>query len=58
MFANLFRGLSKGEKAEDNPWGGVTLEWQIPSPPPMGNFKKIPVVNRGPYDFKEQDKSE
>jgi cytochrome c oxidase subunit 1 len=57
MFANLFRALFKGEKAEDNPWGGATLEWQIPSPPPTENFGKIPTVKRGPYDFKGHGKN-
>jgi cytochrome c oxidase subunit 1 len=53
MFGNLFRGLMKGEEAGDNPWAAATLEWQIPSPPPTENFDKIPVVNRGPHDFRE-----
>jgi len=53
MFTNLFRGLFKGEKAGDNPWGGATLEWQIPSPPPKENFEEIPVIRHGPYDFEE-----
>jgi cytochrome c oxidase subunit 1 len=57
MFANLFRGLFKGEKAEDNPWDAATLEWQIPSPPPSENFEKIPVIQHGPYDFKEFDQN-
>jgi len=52
MFGNLIRGLIRGEKADDNPWGGATLEWKIPSPPPMENFEKIPTVDRGPYDFR------
>jgi len=53
MFANLFRGLFKGERAENNPWGAATLEWQISSPPPTENFEEIPVIQHGPYDFKE-----
>jgi len=53
MFGNFFHALFKGEKAADNPWGGATLEWQIPSPPPTENFEKIPIIQRGPYDFKE-----
>jgi cytochrome c oxidase subunit 1 len=57
MFWNLFKGLLKGEKAGDNPWSAATLEWQIPSPPSTENFEKIPVVNRGPYDFKEYDEN-
>jgi cytochrome c oxidase subunit I len=52
MFVNLFQGLRKGEKAGSNPWGGATLEWQIPSPPPKENFEKIPVVEKGPYEFR------
>ncbi len=52
IFFNLFQGLRKGEKSGNNPWGGATLEWQIPSPPPMNNFEKIPLVEKGPYEFK------
>jgi cytochrome c oxidase subunit I len=52
MFGNLFYSLLRGERAENNPWGGATLEWQITSPPPAENFKKIPVVGRGPYEFR------
>jgi cytochrome c oxidase subunit 1 len=51
MLGNLFYSLFRGERAENNPWGGATLEWQITSPPPANNFKKIPVVDRGPYEF-------
>jgi cytochrome c oxidase subunit 1 len=52
IFFNLLQALRKGERAGDNPWGGATLEWQIPSPPPAENFEKIPTVERGPYEFK------
>jgi cytochrome c oxidase subunit 1 len=51
IFFNLVQGLRKGQKAGDNPWGGATLEWQISSPPPINNFEKIPVVEKGPYEF-------
>lgn len=27
-----------------DPWEGRTLEWSIPSPPPLGNFIKRPLV--------------
>jgi cytochrome c oxidase subunit 1 len=50
MFVNLVRAFFRGKKAEDNPWGGTTLEWQVASPPPKENFKEIPVVTRGPYE--------
>ncbi|MBI2264551.1 MAG: cbb3-type cytochrome c oxidase subunit I [Armatimonadetes bacterium] len=51
MAINLLAALWKGKKAEANPWGGTTLEWQIPSPPPPENFEEIPRVDRGPYEF-------
>ncbi len=52
IFFTLVQGLRKGQRAGDNPWEGATLEWQIPSPPPINNFEKIPVVERGPYEFR------
>jgi cytochrome c oxidase subunit 1 len=51
IFLNLIHGYRKGEKARGNPWGASTLEWQTSSPPPAENFEKIPVVERGPYEF-------
>ena len=50
MIANLLSGLKNGKKAPDNPWGGTTLEWTVPSPPPLENFEEIPTVTTGPYD--------
>jgi len=53
MFYNVIRGCFKGTPVEANPWGGASLEWQIPSPPPTENFgEDDPVVTHGPYDFK------
>ncbi|MCC6865244.1 MAG: cbb3-type cytochrome c oxidase subunit I [Ignavibacteria bacterium] len=49
MFGNLLYALLKGPKAPMNPWGGTTLEWKVPSPPPLENFEEIPVVTGGPY---------
>jgi cytochrome c oxidase subunit 1 len=48
---NVFLSLKNGKKANDNPWGATTLEWQTPTPPPHGNFLKEPIVHRGPYDY-------
>ncbi len=50
LFANLAIALYRGKKAPQNPWEGVSLEWQIPSPPPLENFEEIPKVGR-PYVF-------
>jgi cytochrome c oxidase subunit 1 len=52
MLVNLYRGLLKGAAVGNNPWGGATLEWTIPSPPPTENFAAEPVVTHGPYDLK------
>jgi cytochrome c oxidase subunit 1 len=51
FFANLFVALFKGKKAGQNPWGGVTLEWQVPAPPPLENFDVIPEIKSRPYIF-------
>ncbi|MSQ14303.1 MAG: cytochrome c oxidase subunit I [Dehalococcoidia bacterium] len=41
---NVFRSLRKGPRAGNDPWNARTLEWSIPSPPPVYNFAEIPVV--------------
>jgi cytochrome c oxidase subunit 1 len=38
VFVNLGISLFRGKKAPVNPWGGSTLEWQAPTPPPLYNF--------------------
>ncbi len=53
MLVNLLLSLKKGEPAVSDPWGGTTLEWKIPSPPPLHNFTHEPVVPDYPYDFSE-----
>jgi len=53
MFINLWNSIRKGAPVGMNPWGGATLEWSVPSPPPMENFgEEDPVVTKGPYDYK------
>jgi cytochrome c oxidase subunit 1 len=51
MFHNLGRALRRGPPAPANPWGGVTLEWSTPSPPPGEDFAVIPQVPEHPYTF-------
>jgi cytochrome c oxidase subunit 1 len=41
---NLVRSRRSGEEAGNDPWGGPTLEWSIPSPPPEYNYATIPTV--------------
>ncbi len=54
MIYNLVRASKHGEIAPANPWHGVTLEWQIPSPPPHENFDEIPEIKHAPYLFKKE----
>jgi cytochrome c oxidase subunit 1 len=49
----FIHALIKGKKATSNPWGGVTLEWHIPSPPIQENFEVIPTITHKPYDFSQ-----
>ena len=48
---NFFYSMFKGVKAEKNPWQANTLEWTADSPPPHGNWKELPTVYRGPYEY-------
>jgi cytochrome c oxidase subunit 1 len=41
---NFLKSYKSGAIAGNDPWGGGTLEWTIPSPPPEYNFAKIPLV--------------
>src|SRR6266700_3578533 len=45
FLVNLFTSLRSGEIAGDDPWDGATLEWSIPSPPPVYNFARIPIID-------------
>ena len=38
--------IRRGEKGTDNPWGALTLEWTIPSPPAYHAFNDTPIVTR------------
>jgi cytochrome c oxidase subunit 1 len=42
---NVVRTMRRGERATGDPWDGRTLEWSIPSPPPIHNFESIPTVH-------------
>jgi cytochrome c oxidase subunit I len=52
LFVNVIRSLSSGAPAGENPWGAWTLEWATASPPPHGNFLRLPQVvsDRPLYD--------
>jgi cytochrome c oxidase subunit 1 len=46
FLANVARSVRKGAAAGSDPWDGRTLEWAIPSPPPVYNFASVPAVRR------------
>ncbi|MBM4195814.1 MAG: cytochrome c oxidase subunit I [Gammaproteobacteria bacterium] len=50
---NMVWSTWRGQKADPNPWGATTLEWQTPDTPPKhGNWgPKLPEVYRWAYDF-------
>jgi cytochrome c oxidase subunit 1 len=50
FYVNLIVSYTQGEKAAQDPWDGRTLEWSIPSPVPVYNFRHIPLVRgRDPW---------
>ncbi|HOR26903.1 MAG TPA: cbb3-type cytochrome c oxidase subunit I, partial [Candidatus Sumerlaeota bacterium] len=49
--AYLLWSLWKGAKAPRNPWGSLSLEWQIETPPIHQNFLETPVIEGMPYDY-------
>lgn len=53
MFINLWASFRVRVRASADPWGGTTLEWQVPSPPPLHNFVNEPRIPDYPYDFSE-----
>jgi cytochrome c oxidase subunit 1 len=42
---NLLKSRKSGAIAGNDPWGGATLEWELPSPPPDYNFATLPHVD-------------
>ena len=55
MFVNIIKGARKGKPAGDNPWNGLTLEWQTSSPPILENFHTPPDLKYGAYDYDKID---
>lgn len=45
LFAvNVILSIWKGRPAGDDPWGGDSLEWAVPSPPPNYGFAVAPII--------------
>jgi cytochrome c oxidase subunit 1 len=56
LIINLVRSRKHGELAGTNPWDAPTLEWATSSPPPVYNFRHIPLVtsNNPLWDHRER----
>jgi cytochrome c oxidase subunit I len=48
---NMITSWRGGPRSVANPWRGLTLEWQVSSPPPIFNFDRVPTVVGGPYEY-------
>jgi cytochrome c oxidase subunit 1 len=48
---NIVTSWRGGPVSVANPWRGLTLEWQVSSPPPIFNFDRLPTVVGGPYEY-------
>jgi len=52
FFYNCISSWIRGEEAGPNPWKSNTLEWTTDTTPPgHGNWKELPTVYRGPYEY-------
>jgi len=38
-------------QAVGNPWGSRSVEWMLPSPPPVTTWEASPVFVSGPYEY-------
>jgi cytochrome c oxidase subunit 1 len=45
FIVNVVRTMRAGKIAGNDPWDARTLEWAIPSPPPVYNFARVPHVH-------------
>ena len=48
---NVVSSWILGEKAGNNPWKAIGLEWLTTSPPSVENFEELPIVIAPPYRY-------
>jgi cytochrome c oxidase subunit 1 len=51
LFNVIYSLIIVRRPAESNPWHSKALEWQVPTPVPVNNFEKIPVIDSDPYEY-------
>lgn len=54
IFGNLVYSVFKGKAAGINPYQSLSLEWTVPSPPPLTNFDEVPTVTSWTYGYGEE----
>ena len=53
LYNLVYSMFFKRVRAPANPWGSKSLEFQLPSPVPVHNFDRIPVITGDPYGYGE-----
>ena len=54
LLGAVVRSWSHGEPSGPNPWHANSLEWLVPTPPPLENFDVLPVITEDPYNYGEE----
>jgi cytochrome c oxidase subunit 1 len=54
LLGAVVRSWSHGVPAGPNPWQANSLEWLVPTPPPLENFDVLPVITEDPYNYREE----
>ena len=53
LLGAIITSWRRGEPSGPNPWQANSLEWLVPTPPPLENFDVLPVITEDPYNFRE-----
>jgi cytochrome c oxidase subunit 1 len=54
LLGAVITSWNKGEPSGPNPWHANSLEWLVPTPPPLENFDVLPVITEDPYNYGEE----
>jgi len=54
LLGAVVRSWNHGEPSGPNPWHANSLEWMVPTPPPLENFDVLPVITEDPYNYREE----
>lgn len=57
IFGNLIWAAKRGKPASVNPYNSLSLEWTVPSPPPLTNFDEVPTVTTWTYGYGEEQEA-